>query len=258
MKLFVQATLDYDLAETSNLLLQIEAAQSPGQAVAEARLTLSDSKHVVRVAGHGAVGERIWLRVLGRLTVDYQAVVHVTRSVADLATLPAVDLHQLPAEVIEYLLPSRYCQSDQFNNFVDAQFPGVSGGELVMVIRDWIEAKFTYVPGSSTSETTALESFVRREGICRDYAHVLISLVRACGIPARFASVYALGVTPQDFHAVAEVFVGGEWQLVDPTGMANSGGMAIIGVGRDAADVSFLTAYGFAELVALTVAVTAL
>ena len=258
MKLFVQATLDYDLAETSNLLLQLEAAILPGQVISQPHLTLSETAHVARVAGHSAVGERIWLRVLGRLKVDYQAVVHVTRSTVDLASLPAVDLHALPGEVIEYLLPSRYCQSDQFTNFVDAQFPGLAGGALVTAIRDWIEAKFAYVPGSSSSDTTALESFVRREGICRDYAHVLISLVRACGIPARFASVYALGVTPQDFHAVAEVYLGGEWHLVDPTGMSEAGAMAIIGVGRDAADVSFLTAYGFAELVALSVAVTAL
>lgn len=258
MKLFVQAALDYDLAETSHLLLQIEAADLRGQAVSDVGLALSDSSHVVRVTGHGGLGERMWLHLQGRLSVSYQAVVTVSRAEADLAHLPAVDLHALPAEVIEYLLPSRYCQSDQFTNFVDAQFAGLSGGALVMAIRDWIESKFAYTPGSSTSETTAVDSFVRREGICRDYAHVLITLVRACGIPARFASVYALGVTPQDFHAVAEVFIGGEWHLIDPTGMARAGEMAVIGVGRDAADVSFLTSYGFAELVAMSVAVTRL
>lgn len=125
-------------------------------------------------------------------------------------------------------------------------------------MRDWIERDFTYQPGISTSATTALETFVRRAGVCRDYAHMLITLVRAAGIPARIASVYALGVEPEDFHAVAEVFLDGAWHLVDATGMAQPAAMAKIGVGRDAADIAFLTTYGKAELIAQTVSVVAL
>lgn len=83
----------------------------------------------------------------------------------------------------------------------------------------------------------------------------MITLVRAAGIPARIASVYALGVEPQDFHAVAEVFIGGEWHLVDATGMAQEEAMAKIGIGRDAADVAFLTAYGMAVMNSQSVAV---
>ena len=103
--------------------------------------------------------------------------------------------------------------------------------------------------GSSQLETTALDTFVRREGVCRDYAHLLITLARAAAIPARFASVYAIGVDPPDFHAVAEVFLGGEWHLVDATGMASEGEMAKIGIGRDAADVAFLSAFGRCEMI---------
>lgn len=97
--------------------------------------------------------------------------------------------------------------------------------------------------------TTAADTFISRRGICRDYAHLLITLARAAGIPARIASVYALGVDPPDFHAVAEIFLGGEWHLVDATGMAREAGMAKIGVGRDAADIAFLTAFGQAQLI---------
>jgi transglutaminase-like putative cysteine protease len=113
------------------------------------------------------------------------------------------------------------------------------------------------VPGVSTSETTALDTFVQRQGICRDYAHVMITFARAAGIPARIASVYALGVEPPDFHAVAEVFLGGEWHLVDATGMARGRDMAKIGIGRDAADVAFLTAFGTAVMNSQSVEVTA-
>ncbi len=83
----------------------------------------------------------------------------------------------------------------------------------------------------------------------------MITFARAEGIPARIASVYALGVDPPDFHAVAEVFLGGEWHLVDPTGMAREADMVKIGVGRDAADVAFLTAFGEVKFNAQSVTV---
>ena len=118
-------------------------------------------------------------------------------------------------------------------------------------IREWIHTTFAYTPGASGPHTTALDSFIERRGICRDYAHVLIALARASAIPARYVACYAPGVEPPDFHAVAEVFLddpdtegGGAWQLVDATGMADPAETVKIGVGRDAADVSFLTSFG--------------
>jgi len=123
-------------------------------------------------------------------------------------------------------------------------------------MRDWINNAFSYVPGSSNAQTTALDSFVQRQGVCRDYAHVMIALARASTIPARFASVYAPGVTPPDFHAVAEVYLDGTWHLVDATGMAPANTIARIGVGPDAAGVAILTAFGQATLMNQTVSVT--
>jgi transglutaminase-like putative cysteine protease len=244
MKLSIHASLDYQFDYPTDVLLQLEAASLPEQRVVETTLNLSHYEHFARVAAHDMIGERIWLRVQGQLTVDYRAVVEINRIVDSGLDLPKVPPHQLPGETVEYLMPSRYCPSDQFQTFVDAEFADLHGGALVMAMRDWVHTHFSYVPGVSSSDTTALETFVRREGICRDYAHVMITLVRAAGIPARIASVYALGVEPQDFHAVAEVFLGGEWHLVDATGMAKESNMAKIGIGRDAADVAFLTAYG--------------
>jgi transglutaminase-like putative cysteine protease len=121
-------------------------------------------------------------------------------------------------------------------------------------MRDWIANNFRYEPGSSTTNTTALDSFIERRGICRDYAHVMVTLARASAIPARYVSCYAPGVDPPDFHAVAEVFLadptvpgGGAWHLVDATGMADAADTVKIGVGRDAADVSFMTVFGQAD-----------
>ena len=136
-------------------------------------------------------------------------------------------------------------------------------GERVEAIREWVSDRFTYAPGSSDAHTTALDSFVERRGICRDFAHVVISLARASTIPARYVACYGPDVSPQDFHAVAEVFLhdpeskdGGTWQLVDATGMARADEIVKIGVGRDAADVSFLTSFGMVDLCEKTVEVS--
>jgi transglutaminase-like putative cysteine protease len=255
MKLAIQAHLAYRLAEPTDLLLQVEAAAIPEQGIADAHIAISDCTHFARVAAQAGIGERIWLRAEGRLVVDYRATVSIDRLLTDISGLERMPFHLLPGETVEYLMESRYCPSHQFEILVDTEFAGLDGGPRVLAMRDWIEHHFTYVPGSSTADTTAVDSFVKRQGVCRDYAHVMIALARASGIPARLASVYALGVEPQDFHAVAEVFLGGEWHLVDATGMATEAEMAKIGVGRDAADVAFLTAYGEAVMEAQVVSV---
>lgn len=258
MKLFVQAALDYRLSEPCDILLQVEAAAQPAQQVSQAVIDISNGGPVIRKPGHGGVGERIWLASADALSLRYHAVVDVTRTARDLSLLAAVPLNALPGSVIEYLMPSRYCPSDLFGTYVEAEFGALEGGARVQAMSDWVNRNFTYTAGASTTQTTALDSFIAREGICRDYAQVLVTLVRASGIPARVASVYALGVTPPDFHAVAQVFLAGDWHLIDPTGMARPDSMAIIGVGRDAADVSFLMAFGSAELIAQSIAVSAL
>ena len=122
-------------------------------------------------------------------------------------------------------------------------------------MRDWIESRFTYVAGTSNVDTGALDSFVERRGVCRDYTHVMIALARAAHIPARMASVYALGVEPMDFHAVAEVYLDGDWHMVDATGMTRPSGCARICIGRDAADIAFLTAYREIQLIDQSVTV---
>ena len=244
MRLSIAAQLDYTFNAPTDVLLQIEAAAIPEQLIESAHIDVSDCMHFARVPAQDMIGDRIWVRVQGRMQVDYRATVMVNRIVDNCLGLARVEPHKLPGETVQYLMPSRYCPSDQFVSFVSEEFAGLEGGALVVAMRDWIHHNFSYVPGVSSPETTAIETFASRQGICRDYAHVLITLVRACGIPARFASVYALGVKPQDFHAVTEVFLGGEWHLVDATGMAREGAMAKIGIGRDAADVAFLTAYG--------------
>lgn len=251
MPIDISARFAFTVERLSDVLLQFEAAAIPEQRILDSRCTMSEAEHIARIAAQDGIGERIWLHVNGRFEVSYTARVEVDRLLADIGTLGRLDPHELPAETVQYLFDSRYCAADRLQPFVEAEFGGTSGGERILTMRDWIAGNFSYVPGSSTSNTTALDSFVERRGICRDYAHVMIALARASAIPARYCSVYAPGVDPPDFHAVAEVFLadatvagGGAWHLVDATGMADPATTVKIGVGRDAADVSFMTVFG--------------
>jgi transglutaminase-like putative cysteine protease len=255
MRLSITTHLDYDFPLPTDVLLQLEAAAIPEQIIEQAHIQVTDCQHFARVPAQDTIGDRIWISVQGRVRVDYSSTVTINRILDDCLELPQVPPRLLPGETVQYLMGSRYCPSDQFTSFVSNEFGNLQGGKLVIAIRDWVQDNLAYVPGASTTQTTAADTLTSRQGICRDYAHVLITLVRACGIPARFASVYALGVKPQDFHAVTEVFLGGEWHLIDATGMATEGAMAKIGIGRDAADVAFMTAYGPALLNAQSVSV---
>lgn len=264
MTLSIESCFRFRADQPTDVLLQFEAAAIPEQILSDVVTELSDSMHVARVAAQDAIGERIWVCAHGEFEVRHRAKVTLRRIIADLATLDQLPAHDLPGEAVEYLLDSRYCPADRFQSFIAEEFGELRGGAAVLAMRDWISQHFTYTPGASGPNTTALDSFVERHGVCRDYAHVLITFARAAGIPARYVSCYAVRVTPQDFHAVAEVFLadhtvpgGGAWHLVDATGMARAEEIVKIGVGRDAADVSFLTSFGPTEFLAKTVRVAA-
>ena len=258
MILDLDVHLHYRMQQVTDLLLHIEAANLPDQIVQRASLALTPTDHFTRVSAEDGIGERIWMQASGDFICDYRATVEITRRPLSIAHLAAVPPYGLPGPVIRYLMPSRYCPADAFHNFVAAEFGALTGGARILAMRDWIKARILYVPGSSTSHTTALDTFVQMQGICRDFAHLMICFARASGIPARFASAYALGVTPQDFHAVAEVYLEYAWHPVDPTEMAEAEAMACIGVGMDAADVAFLTSFGPVDLVAQSVTVVPL
>jgi transglutaminase-like putative cysteine protease len=263
MTLTISASFAFSTDQPTDVLLQFEAAAIPEQRVVTTETKMSDAEHCARVAAEDDIGERIWLRSNGRFEVDYRAEIALNRILADVATLDALPPHELPGEAVHYLLDSRYCPADSFQHFVESEFAGTAGGARIAAIRDWIADRFDYAPGSSTVNTTARDSFIERRGICRDFAHVLVALARASTIPARYVACYAPRVEPQDFHAVAEVFLadpsvesGGAWHIVDATGMADPAHTAKIGVGRDAADVSFLTSFGPSDFLYSRVKVT--
>jgi transglutaminase-like putative cysteine protease len=248
MRLSIEVHLDYTFPEAADVLLQIEAAAEPTQRL-ETQSLLIRSDHPIRaVAGEEGIGQRCWARGEQRLVADYRAVVAIDRPLAFLPALPATPVTALPAATIPYLLPSRYCPSDRFEHFVRRTFAGLSGGVLAQAMADWVYDHLDYDSAGSALGGGALETFAERRGVCRDYAHLLVTLARAAEIPARCAAVYAPGVDPPDFHAVAELWLNGAWHLVDATRMARGDEMARVAVGRDATDIAFMTIFGSAQM----------
>jgi transglutaminase-like putative cysteine protease len=214
----------------------------------ETRLMFDSQSTHQEITGEDGIGTRRWVQAGPMFECRYETKVEVTRPAVDLMVLTESPRMQIPSDVIQYLMPSRYCQSEQFLDFVSNEFGTLTGGPLVAAMRDWIAGNFTYDASKSFSGTTAADSFASQAGVCRDFAHVLIAFARAAGIPSRFVSVYAPDVVPQDFHAVAEVYLMGAWHIVDATGMAKAEEIVRICVGRDAADASFMTSYGWVEM----------
>jgi len=256
MRMSISVDIEYQIYADQAVLLTIEAAQTDGQQVLDSAFAV-DNASLQRMPGEGGVGERVWAFATDqRFVVRYRAMVDVNRAEAVLNTLTADPMHTLPPEVLTYLRPSRYCQSDLFIEFVAAQFGHLLGGAKVAAILDWVAYGIAYVSGSSSSTTTAIDTFSAGQGVCRDFAHLVCSLARAAGIPARYVSVYGVDVSPPDFHAVVQVWLAGAWHLVDATRMSNATGLVIIGSGRDAGDVAFMEALQAVQPVSVDVRVT--
>jgi transglutaminase-like putative cysteine protease len=246
----VHSELHYTIQRTSSFIFAILAGNSTYQTVLGERVTLEPSLPFERLAidtGHHEI-----LRVTvppGPFSLTYDANVRLDARIATENPSSETPFADLPAEVLGLLNPSRYCESDKLDRFVDRTFGTIPPGfERVTGICNWIYDHLSYIAGSTDSSTTAVDVLVRAAGVCRDYAHLGIALCRALGIPARYVSGYAVGLDPPDFHGFFEAFLDGRWYLFDATRMAPIDKLVRIAAGRDAADAPFATFVGAATL----------
>ncbi|TPW78330.1 transglutaminase family protein [Schumannella sp. 10F1B-5-1] len=186
------------------------------------------------VGPHGARLHELDLGA-GVTRVSYAATVDV----APTASVGALDAWT-------FTRPSRYCESDRLAATAQAEFDGLAGVDLLDAVSSWVGTRLEYVPGSSGPTDGAVQTLLQRTGVCRDYAHLVVALLRARGVPARLVSVYAPGLDPMDFHAVAEALIDERWLVVDATTLAPRSSLVRIATGRDAADTAFLTSRGAA------------
>ena len=158
---------------------------------------------------------------------------------------PFVAVQNLPDGVLSYLLPSRYCESEQFNQMASEITAGYAlGYDQVSAITEWLRTHIRYEPGSSDVPISAVDTNLRQVGVCRDLAHLGIALCRSLSIPARLVVGYLHGLQPMDLHAWFEAYVGDRWYTFDATQSVLTAGYVAIGYGRDAADVAVYNQFG--------------
>ena len=249
----VSCRLEFEVAETAVLAMQVAVAASPND--------VRDEQFEVKINGQAP---RIPVTELATSRGGRAHVVHAPTGVVELvysATVSAT-AHKLGAatvasaqavfddETIAALRQSRYCPSDALGGFAAFEFADIPRGPgLAAAVASWVFERLAYEPGSSGPLDTAVDTLVANAGVCRDFAHLTIALCRVLGIPARLVAVYAPGLSPMDFHAVVEVRSGNEWEVLDPTRLAPRSSLVRIATGRDAADTAFATTLeGEAEL----------
>lgn len=253
MRLEIAVDLHYRLTGGRLASLIVEPAQTASQRVLRCEID-PHGAWMRRAPGDEGLGSRLWLRPAGEeLRLSMRAEVEIEREARPLRDMTQAEPPDLPPEALPMLRASRYVEADRFQPFVLKKFAGLTGGARIAAMRDWVGRAMDHMPGASTAETTAVDSFALRQGVCRDFAHVFCALARAARVPARCAAVYGEGVSPQDFHLAAQVWLSGAWRLADPSGMCAPEGMALIAVGRDVGDVCFMETEDPAFLISQTV-----
>jgi transglutaminase-like putative cysteine protease len=246
----VGASLDMRVESFARLAVQICVARESAHRVSESTEVTLDGRQLpwstidvdhggrLMVIGAGA----------GSLHIEYAANLHESAPVAD----------SDERDQFVYLRPSRYCESDRMVGFAARHFHDINNPhDILVATSSWVGTQLEYVAGSSGPSDGAIDTLLAGRGTCRDFAHLTVALLRAMEIPARLVAVYAPGLVPMDFHAVAEAFVEGIWYVVDPTLLAPRRSLVRIATGRDAADTAFVSSYGGAvTLEDLTVTAT--
>lgn len=233
MRREVGAEMEVEITAATTLEFQIAVAPHPRTEVFESLRFVLNGRPITPLEVSGLHGNRIhkFDAAVGTLQVNYEATI-----VGQTDPAPVTEYDQSM-----YLRPSRYAESDKFFGFAATEFGNDRhSAELLEHVSSWVGTRLDYVPGSSDPIDGAVDTMLAGAGVCRDYAHLVVALLRAVSVPARVVSVYAPGVYPMDFHAVAEAFVDGHWRVVDATLLAPRQTLVRIATGRDASDTAFL------------------
>lgn len=235
MRRTVSAALALDAAGPARLILAVSVAGGYDTDAETLTITQAEQSLAAQTL-EDEHGSRLHVVdvATGRVDVEYSASV-----IGTVAPQTAS-----PLEEIRYLRPSRYCESDALAPTAFGEFGGLHGEDLLAAVSSWVGVRLDYVPGSSLPTDGAVRTLLSRKGVCRDYAHLVVAFLRALDVPARVAAVYAPGLSPMDFHAVAEAAIDGVWRVVDATTLAPRDTLVRIATGRDAADTAFLTIDG--------------
>lgn len=255
----VAAKLDYKLESASTFIFSLMPALNQHQILQQEHLILTPYApyEAFNYGPEGGRSIRVTLPA-GLVSIDYAATLALQVNTAIPTSIPATPYAHLPPEVLPYLNPSRYCEADRIGRFAYKTFAGLPlGYAQVAAVVDWVHKNIEYAPGTTNVSSGASEVLLQRAGVCRDFAHLSISLCRALGIPARYVSAYAPGLEPPtDFHGVFEAYLGGRWYFFDATRMAPPISFVRIITARDAADAAFASIVGKATMTRMQVEAT--
>jgi transglutaminase-like putative cysteine protease len=245
----VSCQVELEVREEAQLVWSVAVAHGPELGSEQLEITVDGIPLEVQELGvHDGGRLHVCTAGPGRLTLSYSA------EVAGEAAPALVD----PVDGIVYRRPSRYAESDELGPTAWAEFSSLEGKELLDAVSSWVGTQLYYVSGSSRPTDGATQTMLLRQGVCRDFAHLVIAMLRARNVPARLVAVYAPGLSPMDFHAVVEAAIDGQWYAVDATTLAPRESLVRISTGRDASDTAFLTVQsGRADLVSVHVTATA-
>jgi len=250
LELHIELNYDVDDPAGADFIFNIHAAHTPCQTLSNESLVINQPI-TPHIHADPATGNR-YMRLRaqpGPLKLSYMVTVDLAHHMAEPTQLAEVPVHSMPPEVIGYLYPSRYCQSDRLVKMAINEFGRLwQGHSRVQAIQQWVQRRVTFASNTSNSNTSAVDTLIEQVGVCRDFTHLMIALCRAVNIPARFATGTDYGADPvlgpPDFHAYVEVYLGDRWYIFDPSGTAIPMGFVRFGTGRDAADVAFATIFG--------------
>jgi transglutaminase-like putative cysteine protease len=246
MKFEVTATVAYKALSASTLILNVQPFRSANQVVLQESFETSPALKMKEL--NSVSGEKrfkiIEIPEPGDINISYKAIVENEFRIIPAERLDDVPISLMPASALNYLNPSRYCQSDRLYRFAYHQFGSHQHAyQKVMAVRDWIFTNVQY-GGFTTAQTSAYDTITEQIGVCRDFAHLGVALCRALTIPARYFTGYSYQLTPPDFHACFEAYLGGSWVVIDATKLAPLNGLVKIATGVDAVDTAFASIFG--------------
>lgn len=242
----LRCDLEYAVYADAHFCFNLQAARSGGQEVLEESLHVTPSNGMEEYEDPNNGNRFFRCNVTsGVLKIRYDARVRLSRAHPDESLLESA-VGDLPHDVLHCLMPTRYCESDVMSRAAQHLFGQIPQGyRRVSHICEWIRENIAYELGVSTATTSAKDVYLQRAGVCRDFSHLAITFCRALNIPARLVVGYVhFQEPPQDFHAVFEVWLGGQWVMFDPTALAPVERVVRVGTGRDAKDTAFATLFG--------------
>lgn len=244
----IYSELSYEVFSPTTFIFNIQAARSANQVIIEESLCITPNiaYEEFNLDNVDARFIRLFVNRGVFFTISYKALVDVSyMTIPDAPGIKPIATFKLDKEVIPFLFPSRHCQSDKLRKLAIKQFGNIQNEYFkVLAINEWIFKNIDYITGATDSGTSAYDSLIQREGVCKDFAHLGIALCRAVDIPARYFTGYASNLNPPDFHACFEAYIGGHWLFFDPTKLVPINGLVKIANSKDAGDAAVASFFG--------------